>query len=126
MGNVRLEQNEAYDVDRLRSGLDGELDAGLAKGRPPQGGLQIDFRVFTASSKTASTSLTPPTRQASIWHTLMAFACNSCLKTTRFCALSPVAALWARLPGRSQHVRNGMRMYSVMVRNAGRTLTRSV
>src|SRR5437764_427574 len=45
---------------------------------------------FAASSRTASTSLTPPSRHASISQTSMAPAWKSCLKTTRFCTCSPV------------------------------------
>ena len=39
----------------------------------------------------ASTSLTPPIRQASIWQTSIASAWKSCLKMTRFWTCSPVA-----------------------------------
>ena len=46
---------------------------------------------FAASSTTASTSLTPPSRQQSSWQTSIAPSCSSCLKTTRFCTCSPVA-----------------------------------
>ncbi len=46
---------------------------------------------FFAISMTASPSLTPPNRQASIWHTSMAWDARSCLKITRFWHISPVA-----------------------------------
>src|SRR5919202_265402 len=46
---------------------------------------------FFAISKTAMTSFTPPSRQASIWQNETAFAWKSCLKRTRFWQCSPVA-----------------------------------
>lgn len=46
---------------------------------------------LAAISITARSSLTPPIRQLSIWQKLIASACISCLKITRFWATSPVA-----------------------------------
>jgi hypothetical protein len=46
---------------------------------------------FLAISRTAKTSLTPPSRQASIWQKSIASACRSCLNRTRFWQCSPVA-----------------------------------
>src|SRR5205823_10997217 len=46
---------------------------------------------FAASSSTASTSLTPPSRQLSIWQNRIAPACISCLNMTRLWHCSPVA-----------------------------------
>ena len=40
---------------------------------------------------TARFSLTPPSRQLSIWQKLIASACSSCLKSTRLAQCSPVA-----------------------------------
>src|SRR4029079_15024471 len=55
---------------------------------------------FAARSKMARFSLTPPTRQASIWTTSIASACSSCLKITRFWTCPPVATLTARIAAR--------------------------
>ena len=44
-----------------------------------------------ASSSTASTSFTPPSRQASIWQNARPPACINCLNTTRLGQCSPVA-----------------------------------
>src|SRR3954454_1858968 len=44
-----------------------------------------------ASSSTASTSLTPPSRHESSWQTPIASACMSCLNIVRFWQCSPVA-----------------------------------
>lgn len=64
---------------------------------------------FFAISRTARTSLTPPSLQASIWQTSTAPEASSCLKITRFWHISPVAtpifrglrasriALWPRM-----------------------------
>src|SRR5918992_338297 len=46
---------------------------------------------LAASSSTATTSLTPPSRQASIWQTPIPPACRNCLNITRFWQCSPVA-----------------------------------
>ena len=62
----------------------------LAQAHAPACG-QTGIPNFAASSSTASTSFTPPSRHASIWQKAMAFACMSCLKTTRFWQCSPVA-----------------------------------
>ena len=57
---------------------------------PPACG-QTGTPYFAASSSSASTSLTPPTRQASIWQMPIASAWRSCLNMTRLWACSPVA-----------------------------------
>src|SRR5438445_8570019 len=49
---------------------------------PPAWG-QTGIPNFAASSSTASTSLTPPSRQLSIWQNRIAPACISCLNMTR-------------------------------------------
>lgn len=46
---------------------------------------------LAAKRMTASTSLTPPSRQASIWQYCMALAFKNCLNITRFWHISPVA-----------------------------------
>src|SRR5213592_1920573 len=60
--------------------------------QPHAAGMRADGDAnFVARSSTARTSLTPPSRQLSIWQNRIAPACMSCLNMTLFEHCSPVA-----------------------------------